>query len=78
MLFEVANIKDVSAKAKKACFLLVASSSSPETGGSVKLQESSDFFDQLNSAESFKRKPRVAHQPKPSMPGRVNSDSPMT
>lgn len=37
----------------------------------MKLQESSDFFDQLNSAESFKRKPRVAHHPKPSTSGRT-------
>uniref|UniRef100_A0A3B4UPG8 Protein MCM10 homolog n=1 Tax=Seriola dumerili TaxID=41447 RepID=A0A3B4UPG8_SERDU len=35
-------------------------------GGGVKLQESSDFSDQLNNADSFKRKPRVAHEPKPS------------
>ncbi|XP_071358181.1 protein MCM10 homolog isoform X2 [Trachinotus anak] len=35
-------------------------------GGGVKLQESSDFSEQLNNADSFKRKPRVAHQPKPS------------
>ncbi|XP_041819824.1 protein MCM10 homolog [Chelmon rostratus] len=41
-------------------------SSTPVRGGSVKLQESSDFFDQLNNADSFKRKPRVAHHPKPS------------
>lgn len=43
-----------------------ASSSTPLRGGSVKLQESSDFFDQLNNADSFKRKPRVAHHPKSS------------
>ncbi|XP_040886150.1 protein MCM10 homolog isoform X3 [Toxotes jaculatrix] len=43
-----------------------ASSSVLVKGGSVKLQESSDFSDQLNNADSFKRKPRVAHQPKPS------------
>ncbi|KAG8005804.1 Protein MCM10-like protein, partial [Nibea albiflora] len=43
-----------------------ASSSTPVRGGSVKLQESSDFFDQLNNADSFKRKPRVAHHPKSS------------
>ncbi|XP_026182070.1 protein MCM10 homolog isoform X2 [Mastacembelus armatus] len=42
------------------------SSSTPVSDGSVKLQESSEFDDQLNNAESFKRKPRVAHQPKPS------------
>ncbi|XP_070710116.1 protein MCM10 homolog [Pempheris klunzingeri] len=39
------------------------SSSTPVGGGTLKLQDSSDFFDQLNSADSFKRKPRVAHQP---------------
>ncbi|TKS91116.1 Protein MCM10 -like protein [Collichthys lucidus] len=43
-----------------------ASSDTPVRGGGVKLQESSDFFDQLNNADSFKRKPRVAHHPKPS------------
>ncbi|CAK6959875.1 protein MCM10 homolog [Scomber scombrus] len=43
-----------------------ASSSTPVRGGSVKLQESSDFSAQLNIADSFKSKSRVAHQPKPS------------
>ncbi|XP_042367369.1 protein MCM10 homolog isoform X2 [Plectropomus leopardus] len=43
-----------------------ASSSTPVRAGGLKLQESSDFFDQLNNADSFKRKPRVAHQPKAS------------
>ncbi|XP_028426527.1 protein MCM10 homolog isoform X2 [Perca flavescens] len=42
------------------------SSPAPVSGGGVKLQESSDFFDQLNNADSFKRKPRLAHHPKPS------------
>ncbi|XP_068163316.1 protein MCM10 homolog isoform X2 [Antennarius striatus] len=46
-----------------------ASSESTKTqivrGGIGKLQESSDFFHQLNTADSFKRKPRVAHHPKP-------------
>uniref|UniRef100_A0A665U4C7 Protein MCM10 homolog n=1 Tax=Echeneis naucrates TaxID=173247 RepID=A0A665U4C7_ECHNA len=42
-----------------------ASSSTPVRGGG-KLQESSDFLDQLNNADTFKHKPRVAHQPKPS------------
>ncbi|KAM8739903.1 protein MCM10 homolog isoform 1-T1 [Acanthopagrus schlegelii] len=42
------------------------SSSTPVREGGVKLQESSDFFDQLNNADSFKRKPRVAHHAKPS------------
>ncbi|XP_041636310.1 protein MCM10 homolog [Cheilinus undulatus] len=41
-----------------------ASSSTPVRGENVKLQESSDFLDQLNNADSFKRKPRVAHTPK--------------
>lgn len=42
-------------------------SSPPEAkgGGGPKLQESSDFSSQLNNADSFKRKPRVAHQVKP-------------
>ncbi|XP_034019732.1 protein MCM10 homolog [Thalassophryne amazonica] len=35
-------------------------------GGSRKLQESSEFSTQLCNGDSFKRKPRVAHQPKPS------------
>ncbi|XP_026218440.1 protein MCM10 homolog isoform X2 [Anabas testudineus] len=43
-----------------------ASSSTPVRGGSVKLHESPDFDNHLNNADSFKRKPRVAHQPKPS------------
>ncbi|XP_051248743.1 protein MCM10 homolog isoform X1 [Dicentrarchus labrax] len=42
------------------------SSSTPVREQSVKLQDSSDFFDQLNNADSFKRKPRVAHHSKPS------------
>lgn len=60
------------AKAKKHCFLSVAPSSSSATGGNVKLQESSDFSDQLNSAESFKRKSRVAHLPKPGTAGSIS------
>lgn len=52
------------------CFLPVSASlSSPATGGSSKLQESSDFLSQLSNADSFKRKPRVAHQARPSPPG---------
>ncbi|KAM7377984.1 hypothetical protein PAMA_013070 [Pampus argenteus] len=43
-----------------------ASSSTPVRGGSLKLQESSDFSAQLINADSFKSKPRVAHQPKSS------------
>ncbi|XP_069013055.1 protein MCM10 homolog isoform X1 [Embiotoca jacksoni] len=39
------------------------SSSTAVRGGSLKLQESSDFSAQLNNADSFKRQPRVAHQP---------------
>ncbi|XP_029969373.1 protein MCM10 homolog [Salarias fasciatus] len=39
-------------------------SSTPARGGNIK--ESSDFTAQLNNADSFKRKPRVAHQAKPS------------
>ncbi|CAL1568710.1 unnamed protein product [Knipowitschia caucasica] len=35
-----------------------------------KVQESSDFSEQLNNADSFKRKPRVAHQPSTSPEGR--------
>ncbi|XP_038157970.1 protein MCM10 homolog [Cyprinodon tularosa] len=42
-----------------------ASSSAPLSGTGVKLQESSDFFSQLSNADSFQRKPRTAHQPKP-------------
>ncbi|XP_019948078.2 protein MCM10 homolog [Paralichthys olivaceus] len=41
-------------------------SSTPVREGNVKLQESSDFSDQLKNADSFKRKPRVAHLAKPS------------
>ncbi|KAM9845836.1 protein MCM10 homolog [Aulostomus maculatus] len=43
-----------------------AASSPTSRHGGLKLQESSDFLSQLNNADSFKRKPRVAHQPKPS------------
>nr|XP_057933016.1 protein MCM10 homolog [Doryrhamphus excisus] len=42
----------------------VISSSTPVSGRSQKLQESSDFLSQLNKADSFKSKPRVAHQAK--------------
>ncbi|XP_074554780.1 protein MCM10 homolog [Halichoeres trimaculatus] len=42
----------------------VKATSTPVRGESLKLQESSDFLDQLNNADSFKRKPRVAHTPK--------------
>lgn len=42
------------------------SSSPPVRGGSSKLQESSDFLSQLSNADSFKRKPRMAHQAKAS------------
>ncbi|XP_037552059.1 protein MCM10 homolog [Nematolebias whitei] len=45
-----------------------ASSSPPVREGSLKLQESSDFSSQLNNADSFKRKPRLAHKPKASSP----------
>ncbi|KAG7215877.1 hypothetical protein INR49_021858 [Caranx melampygus] len=43
-----------------------ASSSTPPRGGGggVKLQESSDFSDQLSNADSLKSKPRVAHRAK--------------
>ncbi|XP_045928561.1 protein MCM10 homolog [Micropterus dolomieu] len=51
---------------QKAKTQAATSSSTPVRGENVKLQESSDFFDQLNNADSFKRKPRVAHHPKPS------------
>ncbi|XP_029016219.1 protein MCM10 homolog isoform X2 [Betta splendens] len=51
---------------KQQTITQAASASIPVRGGAVKLQESSDFDNQLNSAESFKRKPRIAHQPKPS------------
>ncbi|XP_075868239.1 protein MCM10 homolog isoform X1 [Nelusetta ayraudi] len=57
------------AAAQKAKAQAVKPSSSPATGGNVKLQESSDFSDQLNSAQSFKRKSRVAHLPNPGTPG---------
>ncbi|XP_032445440.1 protein MCM10 homolog isoform X2 [Xiphophorus hellerii] len=40
----------------------------PQAGGSSKLQESSDFLSQLSNADSFKRKPRVAHQARASPP----------
>ncbi|XP_060936301.1 protein MCM10 homolog [Limanda limanda] len=42
------------------------SSSTPVREGKVKVQESSDFSDQMNNIDSFKRKARLAHQAKPS------------
>ncbi|XP_061662720.1 protein MCM10 homolog [Syngnathoides biaculeatus] len=42
------------------------SSSNPVGGPNKKVQESSDFLSELSSADSFKRKPRVAHQTKSS------------
>ncbi|KAM9328667.1 protein MCM10 homolog [Pholidichthys leucotaenia] len=41
-------------------------SSSPAVRAAPKLQESSDFCAQLTNADSFKRRSRVAHQPRPS------------
>jgi len=58
-------------KVDEVVLCLVTAATSPSTaasGGGVKLQESADFFDQLNNADSFKRKPRVAHLPTPSSP----------
>ncbi|XP_024118394.1 protein MCM10 homolog [Oryzias melastigma] len=40
------------------------SKSQAATAGLSRLQESSDFSSQLNNADAFKRKPRVAHPPK--------------
>lgn len=48
------------------------SSSPPVRGGSSKLQESSDFLSQLSNADSFKRKPRMAHQAKASPAGKTS------
>lgn len=50
--------------AQKATTKTATPSSTPVRGGTLK--ESSDFSSQLNNADSFKRKPRVAHQAKPS------------
>ncbi|XP_077354889.1 protein MCM10 homolog isoform X2 [Festucalex cinctus] len=50
----------------------VTSSSDPVRAGSQKVQESSDFISELSNADSFKRKPRMAHQSKHSTsPARV-------
>ncbi|XP_017294054.1 protein MCM10 homolog [Kryptolebias marmoratus] len=46
-----------------------SSLSPPGRGGSLKLQESSEFSSQLSNADSFKHKPRMAHKPKASPPG---------
>ncbi|CAB1451880.1 unnamed protein product [Pleuronectes platessa] len=43
-----------------------ASSSTPVREGNVKVKESSDFSDQMNNIDSFKRTARLAHQAKPS------------
>ncbi|XP_014829184.1 PREDICTED: protein MCM10 homolog isoform X1 [Poecilia mexicana] len=55
-------------RAKAELQAVSASLSAPATGGSSKLQESSDFLSQLSNADSFKRKPRVAHQARASPP----------
>ncbi|XP_043964613.1 protein MCM10 homolog [Gambusia affinis] len=55
-------------RAKAELQAVSASLSSPATGGSSKLQESSDFLSQLSNADSFKHKPRVAHQARASPP----------
>lgn len=48
---------------KKKSVFFSATSSRPS------IRESSGFVDELNTANSFKHKARVAHQPKPSAPG---------
>ncbi|XP_067345729.1 protein MCM10 homolog isoform X2 [Channa argus] len=58
--------KQCRSKSTEKTNVRAVSSCTPVGGESVKLQESSDFGNQLNNAESFKRKPRLAHQPKTS------------
>ncbi|XP_061570375.1 protein MCM10 homolog [Cololabis saira] len=53
-----------SARPKPAPEARPTSSSTPARGGTATAQESSDFCSQLTSADSFKRKPRTAHQAK--------------
>ncbi|KAM3587519.1 uncharacterized protein V6R79_007873 [Siganus canaliculatus] len=53
-------------RTKTQAVTAATSSSTPARAGNVKVQESSDFVDQLNNADSFKRKPRLAHKPNPS------------
>ncbi|KAF1372538.1 hypothetical protein PFLUV_G00266540 [Perca fluviatilis] len=63
---KLAQAKPTSTTPKTKAQSAATSSPAPVRGGDLKLQESSDFFDQLNNADSFKRKPRLAHHPKPS------------
>uniref|UniRef100_A0A8C7XFP7 Protein MCM10 homolog n=1 Tax=Oryzias sinensis TaxID=183150 RepID=A0A8C7XFP7_9TELE len=53
-----------SKQSQKSKSQAVPSTSGAATSGSSKLQESSDFSSQLNNADSFKRKQRVAHAAK--------------
>ncbi|XP_008296168.1 protein MCM10 homolog [Stegastes partitus] len=63
---KVPQVKPAAATQKPKTQAVATSPSTPARGGSLKLQESSEFSSQLNNADSFKRKPRLAHQPKPS------------
>ncbi|KAI3366921.1 hypothetical protein L3Q82_009564 [Scortum barcoo] len=63
---QLTQAKPASSTQKTQAGCSATPSPTPVTGRGLKLQESSDFFDQLNNADSFKRKPRVAHNPKPS------------
>ncbi|XP_054911640.1 protein MCM10 homolog [Poeciliopsis prolifica] len=62
------NPESKPSRAKAELQAVSASLSSPATGGSSKLQESSDFLSQLSNADSFRRKPRVAHQARATPP----------
>ncbi|XP_070785265.1 protein MCM10 homolog [Enoplosus armatus] len=65
---KLTQAKPATAAQKSKTQAAATSSSTPVGGESLKLQDSSDFLDQLSNADSFKRKPRVAHHPKPSTP----------
>ncbi|XP_060886038.1 protein MCM10 homolog isoform X1 [Labrus mixtus] len=61
---KLAQTKPATSTQKTKTQAAAASSSPPEREAGLKLHESSDFLDQLSNADSFKRKPRVAHTAK--------------
>ncbi|KAM6961558.1 protein MCM10 homolog [Tautogolabrus adspersus] len=61
---KLAQAKPATSTQKTNTQAAATSSSPPVREGGLKLQESSDFLDQLSNADSFKRKPRVAHTAK--------------
>ncbi|KAL6117022.1 mcm10 [Pungitius sinensis] len=66
--FKQTSAKPASPTQKARTPAAAKSSSTPVRQGALKAKESSDFSDMLNNADSFKRKPRVAHHTKPNTP----------